>query len=141
LDLISSLVDKSLLLEEEDSGEARYRLLEPIRQYASNRLSLAGELAVCQEAQATYYRELAETAKPNLERTGGESWGTRLEVEKDNLRSALAWMVNTGQALAASALPPPCTASGIREGMCSRDVIGLRGFLQCQVLKEHPRTV
>lgn len=93
LDLLSRLIDKSLVkvMEGEQAGEARYRLLEMIRQYAQARLGEAGEDAAVQQRHACYYVSLVEAADPHLR---GPEQGlrlNRLEREHDNLRQALRW--------------------------------------------------
>ncbi|HEU5328589.1 MAG TPA: LuxR C-terminal-related transcriptional regulator [Thermomicrobiales bacterium] len=92
LDLLVRLVDKSMVLREQQSaGEARYRLLEPIRQYAWGRLRATGEEAVARERHYAWCLALAEAAAPHLR--GGEQrhWLARLGTEHDNVRAALTW--------------------------------------------------
>ncbi|MEV5896151.1 BTAD domain-containing putative transcriptional regulator [Nonomuraea fuscirosea] len=79
LDLLSSLVDKSLIAFTGD----RYTMLETIRQYA------AADLPGLRRAHARYYTELAETAEPYL-RTGAQlTWLAVLDAERGNLDAAL----------------------------------------------------
>ena len=91
LDLLSRLVDKSLLVAEAE-GQGRYRLLETIRQYARDRLLESGEATEALRRHRDWYLALAEQAAPEFFR-GIESreWLERLEVEHDNLRAALEW--------------------------------------------------
>ena len=92
LDLLSRLADKSLAVVDAHSGaEARYRLMETIRQYARERLQEAGEEAGLQRRHADYFLAVARTAAPNLRGAGQSEWLTRLETEYDNLRAALAF--------------------------------------------------
>ena len=94
LDLLSKLVDASLVIVEERSGEARYRLLEPIRQYALEQLrQTAGEAAV-RARHASWCLTLAEQAEPELWMADQLRWFARLDAEHDNLRAALAWSVH-----------------------------------------------
>jgi predicted ATPase/class 3 adenylate cyclase/Tfp pilus assembly protein PilF len=92
LDLLTSLVEKSLVLYEEREGEGRYRLLETVRQYARDRLLEAGEAAGVRGRHRDWCLELAERAEPHL-CAGAEqaAWLNRLEREHDNLRASLAW--------------------------------------------------
>jgi predicted ATPase/class 3 adenylate cyclase/Tfp pilus assembly protein PilF len=92
LDLLSRLVDKSLLVAEEARGEGRYRLLETIRQYARDRLLESEEAAEALRRHRDWYLALAEQAAPEFFR-GIESgdWLDRLDQEHDNLRAALQW--------------------------------------------------
>jgi non-specific serine/threonine protein kinase len=92
LDLLAHLVDKSLVLVEQTSGsEARYGLLETVRQYAHERLLEAGEADDARQAHLRFVCELAERAY--TERfVREEAWSQRLETEHDNLRAALTFV-------------------------------------------------
>jgi predicted ATPase len=87
LDLLTSLVEKSLVLCEERGGEGRYRLLETVRQYARDRLLESVEEEAVQTRHLTFFLNWAE------QRPGWE----RLDAEHDNLRAALAWSGAQGQ--------------------------------------------
>jgi non-specific serine/threonine protein kinase len=91
LDLLSSLVSKSLVLVEEQDGETCYGLLETVRQYASERLEESGEAEEVGGRHARHYLALAEEAEPELVGTRQEAWMGRLEAQHDNLRAALSW--------------------------------------------------
>ena len=67
LDLLTSLVDKSLVVVEEQGASVRYRLLETVRQYALDRLAQAGEVAALRERHRDVYLALAERIAPHLE--------------------------------------------------------------------------
>ena len=95
LELLSQLVDKSLVVAQERDGTARYRLLETIRQYGRERLEEAGEAAQVREQHAGYYLALAEEAEPELKGDRQVTWLERLETEHDNLRVAMAWLLGT----------------------------------------------
>jgi predicted ATPase/DNA-binding CsgD family transcriptional regulator len=90
LSVLRRLVDKSLVIAEERAGEARYRLLETIRQYAADRLVEAGEAAATRDRHLAWFLALAEDLEPELQRDL-DAWRTRLERERDNLRAALDW--------------------------------------------------
>ena len=80
LDLLSRLVDKSLVVAEASSeGALRYRMLEPVRQYGLERLEESGEAEQVRERHARYYLALAEEAEPQLREQ--EAWLKRLERE------------------------------------------------------------
>ena len=79
LDLVSHLVDKSLMLRRERSGQAWYRLLETIRQYSSSLLS-AAESASLQQTHARYYLALAEAIAPKLNQPDRRTWLEKLDV-------------------------------------------------------------
>ena len=91
LDLLSHLVDKSLVMAREESGEARYRLLETIRQYGREKLSESGEAELFRERHAGYYLALAEEAEPELKGAWQVAWLERFEQEHDNFRAAISW--------------------------------------------------
>ena len=66
LDLVTGLVDKSLVITDEQSSETRYRLLEAVRQYAAVRLAEAGEVDGLRDRQLAYYLALAQAAEPQV---------------------------------------------------------------------------
>jgi predicted ATPase/DNA-binding CsgD family transcriptional regulator len=92
LDVLSGLVEKSLVVAK-GSGEGgpRYRLLEPIRQYAQEKLEESGEAGSAKRAHAQYFLALAEEAEPELLGPREAEWYNRLEEEHDNIRAALSW--------------------------------------------------
>jgi len=98
LDLLSRLVDKSLVVMEEKSGEARYRLLETIRQYAQDKLQEFGEAANLRRNHRDWYVGLAERAESEIPGARQGIWFDRLEVVHDNLRAALGWSLESGEA-------------------------------------------
>jgi predicted ATPase/DNA-binding CsgD family transcriptional regulator len=104
LDLLSHLVDKSLVLVAEQDGEARYRLLETVRQYGWEKLSESGEEGQHREQHAECYMALAEEAEPELRGEGQVAWLERLEREHDNLRVAMRWLLERGESEEAAGL-------------------------------------
>jgi ATP/maltotriose-dependent transcriptional regulator MalT len=104
LDLLSPLVDKSLVLVVEQDGEARYRLLETVRQYEWEKLSESGEEGQLREQHAGYYLTLAEEAEPELKGERQLAWLERLEREHDNLRVAMRWLLERGESEEAARL-------------------------------------
>jgi non-specific serine/threonine protein kinase len=91
LDLLTSLVEKSLLQYEEADAEGRYRLLETVRQYGAEKLCGAGEEVEYRGRHRDSYLTLAEQAEPELRGPAQGEWLARLEQEHENLRAALAW--------------------------------------------------
>jgi tetratricopeptide (TPR) repeat protein len=91
LDLLDGLVNKSLVLAEEEGSETRYRLLLTIRQYSSDQLQLSSEDAELRERHLDYFSRLAEDAEPHLQRAEMIVWVDRLERDADNLRAAMEW--------------------------------------------------
>jgi tetratricopeptide (TPR) repeat protein len=92
LDLLQALVEKSLVVYEEDeNGQGRYRLMETVRQYARDRLEETEEGSPFRTQHRDYFLALAEEAEPLLTGPDQAQWLNRLETEHDNLRAALAW--------------------------------------------------
>ncbi|MBT2389777.1 tetratricopeptide repeat protein [Streptomyces sp. ISL-1] len=89
LDLLGRLVDKSLVLVDRHGDEARYRLLETIRQYARERLRESGELAQTESRHRGFYLALAESHDPELTTRASGETSLQLEADHDNLRAAL----------------------------------------------------
>jgi predicted ATPase/transcriptional regulator with XRE-family HTH domain len=105
LDLLGRLVDKSLALAVTiGDGSARYRMLEPVRQYGRERLEESGETETVLGRHAALFLALAEAAEPELRGTRQVSWLERLEKEQDNLRAAIAWLLETGRSEQAARL-------------------------------------
>ncbi len=96
LDLLGSLVNKSLIQAEEAGGEVRYGLLETVRQYGQERLAAAGGAERLRDRHLAWYLALAEAAAPHLRSLDQTTWLDRLEVEHDNLRAALRWAKERG---------------------------------------------
>lgn len=93
LDRLSNLVDKSLVSASGAAGDVvRYRLLEPVRQYAAELLG-AEEAVVAHQRHAELYAALSETAEEELRGPASRPWLDRLEAEHDNLRAALRWCI------------------------------------------------
>jgi predicted ATPase/DNA-binding CsgD family transcriptional regulator len=95
LDLLSQLVDKSLVIMREESGEARYHLLETVRQYGQEKLSESGESGMFREQHVGYYLALAEEAEPELMEGRQEAWLERLERDHGNFRAAFSWALDS----------------------------------------------
>ncbi len=91
LDLVDSLVDKSLVVADRTDGGSgvRYRMLETIRAYAAERLDETGRTAAARRAHAGYFLGLAVEAEPHLRRAEQLDWLRRLTADHDNLTAAL----------------------------------------------------
>jgi non-specific serine/threonine protein kinase len=89
LELLTQLVDKSLVLVDTSAEEARYRLLQTTRAYARDRLAASGEAARTARRHRDWYVALAERAEPELRGPHQIAWLERLEKDLDNLRAAL----------------------------------------------------
>jgi non-specific serine/threonine protein kinase len=99
LDLLTALVEKSLVLAEQADGTTRFRLMETVRQYARERLEASGEGACARSAHAEYYLALAENAQREMQGPAWEVALDRLEAAHDNLRAALRWWFECDVAL------------------------------------------
>jgi predicted ATPase/class 3 adenylate cyclase len=97
LDLLTHLVDKSLVAVEEEAEAARYRLPETIRQYARDKLFESGEAEQIRDRHLDFFLRFAETAEPKLRSAEQLGWLERVETEHDNLRTALAWSLKSGK--------------------------------------------
>ncbi len=93
LELIAALVSRSLLVADTSADEARYRLLEPVRQYAAERLAADpdAEDTAARRRHLDYFAELAEAAEEQIIGGPDQPWMRRLDIELANIRAALAW--------------------------------------------------
>jgi len=92
IDLVASLLDKSLLQQSDRGGdEPRLLMLETIREFALERLVDSGELEATQQRHAMYYLALAEQSEPELFRHQQRLWMGRLTWDAENFRAALQW--------------------------------------------------
>ena len=120
-DLLTLLVDKSLVVADESGGRTRYRLLETVRQYALEKLGESGEADAVRTRHRDHYTAMAAL----LDAPADGDYEQRLEqanIEIDNLRAAFGWSrENSGVELAlalASSLQPLWLARGrLREGL------------------------
>lgn len=93
---LARLVDKSLVILDKRESDARYRLLEPIRQYAHEKLVEAGEGETASKRHLDFFLCLAEMAEPKLNGLEQTTWLRRLDSEHANLRAAIAWARDSG---------------------------------------------
>ena len=92
LDGLSSLINKSLLRQEEgEEGEPRYLMLETIQEYGLGLLEKTGEADAARHSHALYFLTFAEEAEGEMRGPRQGEWVTRLGQEHDNLRAALDW--------------------------------------------------
>jgi DNA-binding CsgD family transcriptional regulator/tetratricopeptide (TPR) repeat protein len=121
LDQLTLLVDKSLVVTEDNRGRTRYRLLETVRQYALEKLSESGEADPVRTRHRDYYTVMAAL----LDTTAQASHGWRIgqaETEIDNLRAAFAWSrensdIELALQLASSLYPLWVSRGRLREGL------------------------
>jgi tetratricopeptide (TPR) repeat protein len=93
LDTLRALVDNSLVT----LSEARYRMLDTIREFAQEQLSLSGEAETIQQRHAEYYLRFAQQAAPALEGGQLSEWHRQLELEEENIRTALRWLMENDE--------------------------------------------
>ncbi|MER7852099.1 BTAD domain-containing putative transcriptional regulator [Streptomyces bacillaris] len=89
LDLVTRLVDRSLVVVADGPTGPRYRLLESVAAYATERLHEMEDLTAVRDRHLLHYRALAEHAEPELRGAGQRPWLARLDAEAGNLRTAL----------------------------------------------------
>ena len=99
LDGMSSMVDKSLARQiEQADGEPRFVMLETISEYARGKIAESGEEAATRRSHAAYCLVLAEESGAEDTAENQAGWVDRLEIESQNLRAALEWLIETGHA-------------------------------------------
>ncbi|MCI0396366.1 MAG: LuxR C-terminal-related transcriptional regulator [Chloroflexi bacterium] len=96
LDLLASLLDKSLLQQTAVDGEPRLSILVTIQEFGRAQLRQSGELAARQRSHAFYQAQLAETAEARLRGPEQQHWLDQLEREHDNLRAGLSYSLEQG---------------------------------------------
>ncbi len=93
---LSHLMDKSLLLVEDQGADRRYRLLETIREYAAEKLDQAAERARLRDQHSDYFFRMAEKAHLEQHTPAAAQWFDCLTREHDNLRATLEWSLEQG---------------------------------------------
>ncbi|MET7746370.1 BTAD domain-containing putative transcriptional regulator [Streptomyces sp. NPDC005385] len=89
LDLVTRLVDRSLVVVVDGPAGPRYRLLESVAAYATEQLHEMEDFTAVRDRQLRHYRALAEHAEPHLRGAAQQTWLARLDAEAGNLRTAL----------------------------------------------------
>ena len=98
LDLAGTLLDKALLRPTTNAeGEPRLGMLETIREYGLEQVTLSGEDAPVRDAHAAYFLAWVEASAPGLEGPDHVAWYHRIEAELGNIRAALTWFADHGQ--------------------------------------------
>jgi predicted ATPase/class 3 adenylate cyclase/predicted negative regulator of RcsB-dependent stress response len=118
LDILSSLVAKSLIVEEDLHGTARYHLLETIRQYARDKLLDSGEGTTVRSRHLAYFVALAEQIEPKLMGADQAEWFTVLETDHDNFRGAIEWATEGDEAMAGLRLGSAVQLFWFTRGYC-----------------------
>ncbi len=127
LDLLTLLVDKSLVVAENASGRTRYRLLETVRQYTQEKLGDSRGADAVRTRHRDYYTEVAAPLD-TLTSAGHEQRLDQMEIEIDNLRAAFAWSressdIELASQLASSLRPLWLARGRIREGLAWFDAV------------------
>ena len=104
LDLLGNLVDKSLVQAEVKKDGLRYRMLETLRQYARLKLAESEDIHAMRRSHAEYFLSLVREASPSLRGPDEAYWFARLDEDLDNLRQALTWSIEEGEADIAQSL-------------------------------------
>ena len=95
LDLLAQLINKSLVVVDANEGaETRYHLLETIRQYAREKLVQIGDEDRARDHHLDYFMQFAERVEPEFTGPDQVMWMERLEVELDNIYTALEWSLH-----------------------------------------------
>ena len=97
LDVLTRLVNKSLVTGDEQNGKMRYHILETIRHYALDKLLESGEGMQVRSRHLDFFLQFATEAEQKLRGPEQNDWIERLEIEHDNLRSALDWSMKEGR--------------------------------------------
>ncbi len=127
LDLLTLLVDKSLVVADNNGGRTRYRLLETLRQYAAEKLGESGEADAVRSRHRDHYTAMAAV----LDAPAGGNYEQRVEqaeTEIDNLRAAFGWSqehsdIELALALASSLQPLWLARGRVREGLAWFDAV------------------
>ncbi len=98
LALVAVLLDRSLLRRSDDGEEPRFGMLETIREFALEQLAAAGEEAALRRRHAAFYLALAERSEPALYGPDQAAGFAALTRDHANLRAALTWLLETGDA-------------------------------------------
>ena len=106
LEVITSLVDKNLVVLADHGGEARFRMLEVIREYALETLITNEEADLMRQRHLEYFLVFGEQAEPHMAAAQSSEWLNRVKNEHDNIRVALDWAAendpSSGQRLCAA---------------------------------------
>ncbi len=98
LDGLSSLVDQSLLRQDAQHTHPRFVMLETIRSFAWERLEADGQAMEVRRRHAEYFADFAEGAMPHLIASDRAAWLDRVQDDHDNLRAAIAFSIEVGDA-------------------------------------------
>ena len=132
LDLMSHLVEKSLVVMEPAGG--RYRLLDTVRQYAQERLEESGEGDTGRDRHLAFYLAFAARARPQLVGAEQGEWLARLDQERENLLSAHVWCSDARDGVESGLK----LASSLRRYWMIRGLLGLGHRVTIEALARSP---
>ena len=135
-ELFESLLDKSLIQPETISGELRYRLLESVREFASEKLEAAAETLQMAGAHAYAYAEFAQSAYPDWGSLQDDAWMSNAASDLANFRRALRWAFDDG----GDALPGMRIAAAIRSIWMRFDLSEGRRWVEEALARVSPDT-
>ncbi|MCR2809950.1 MULTISPECIES: DUF4062 domain-containing protein [unclassified Microbacterium] len=98
IDLLSALVDGSLVQARQDTGRASFTMLATLREYAREELQQTGDLQACQQRHAAFYSQLAVQAETELVGADQHTWIARLRAEYEDVRAAIEFYLRAQQA-------------------------------------------
>jgi len=99
LDALASLVDQSLVRRTDPAdGGPRFSMLETIREFGQEQLAAGGDLDLVLRRHARHFLDLAEEAEPHLTADDQGEWLDRCDREHANIRAALRWAIDAGEA-------------------------------------------
>jgi predicted ATPase len=119
LDLLSHLVNKSLIYVQDVQSEGRFRRLETIRQYSLGKLLESEETEMIRNRHLEFFTQVAEKAQPKLVGPEQKEWLSKFEIDHDNFRVALEWSKSS----------PEFTESGLRLAGALSGFWRKRGYL------------
>ncbi len=94
---VTRLLDNNLLQVASDPDDPRHAMLETIREYGLEKLAASGEGAEVRKAHAAYFLVLAEEGIARMDKQARVQWLARCDLERDNFRTALEWLVEQGE--------------------------------------------
>jgi non-specific serine/threonine protein kinase len=117
-DLLTALVDKSLIRRTEVAGRTRFQMLETIREFAQEQAATAGDLTRVGARHAAWYRRLADEIRQSGQLSQARGLQT-LETELPNLRAAMTWFLGRGETESALHLTGQLAEFWLRHGHCT----------------------
>ena len=99
VDLVTSLLDKSLLAEESRGSTPRYRMLETVRYFARDRSVQSGDATACRERHLVWVRDEVERCSGRFESEGAAEAVLRIDLVLEEVRAAMDWALTSGRAI------------------------------------------